>query len=433
MLRKTIEQCDAMIHIVGEYYGWEPSERKVDEPRRSYTQMEYEAARELGIPVFLFLCKDNFPFHQHAPEDPEKRALQKRYREELAKSNYLYTEVATPEELELKVVEALSIFLQERNSKTKRPLSTLAILGIVATAVVLSGLLDFGVINALRKDPAAATKTPAAPAAAAGATQPAPMKFVKPPAGWKGPVAGVSWVIPDSEIVLLPIAPGTFKMGSPASEEGRDPDEKLHQVTISRYFWMGKFEVTQEQWTSLMGSNPSVFKDSGKDAPVDSVSWHDAMAFCKKLNEREAAAGRLPAGYSYTLPTDAEWEYAARAGTSTAFGGTSEKVKLGDIAWYWENSKHRTHPAGQKKPNAWGLHDMHGNVFEWCSDWVENYSAANTTDPVGQTAGSHRVVRGGSWEEPSRCCRSAFRDWKAPGDRYWFLGFRVVLRPIIGE
>ena len=240
-----------------------------------------------------------------------------------------------------------------------------------------------------------------------------------------GPDEGQAWTIPDLGLELVPISTGEFIMGSSASESGRSPDEGPQtRVTITRAFWLGKTEVTQGQWEALMGRNPSNFK--GADRPVEQVSWNDAMEFCRKLTEREHLAGRLPEGFEYTLPTEAQWEYACRAGTTGEYGGGGN---LGDMGWYSQNSGNTTHPVGQKQANAWGLYDMHGNVWEWCLDWYGNYPSGSVRDPMGTASGSRRVGRGGSWDYGSLNCRSTVRVGHDPGDRYFDLGFRLALSP----
>ena len=208
---------------------------------------------------------------------------------------------------------------------------------------------------------------------------------------------------------------GSFLMGSPSYEEGRDSDERQHEVRISQGFWMGKYEVTQADWESVMGSNPSHFDACGPRCPVETVSWNDVQEFIRRLNERET--GR---GYRYRLPTEAEWEYAARAGTTEVRHG-----ELGEIAWYYENSGDRTHPVGQKRANAWGLHDMLGNVWEWTGDWYGWYPSGSVTDPQGPSTESARVARGGGWGDRARSVRSAYRGY-SPGYRRNIIGFRLV-------
>ena len=223
---------------------------------------------------------------------------------------------------------------------------------------------------------------------------------------------------------LVWIAPGTFKMGAPSSEDGSNEWERPQTVvTISKGFWLGKNPVTQGQYQAVMGDNPSRYVKAGLDAPVEMVSWHDAMKFCHRLTKQEQAAGHLPQGYAYTLPTEAQWEYACRAGTTGARYGN-----LDDIAWYAGNSGNSTHPVGQKKPNAFGLYDMTGNVSQWCSDWYfEKLPGGNVTDPVGPDAGSYRVLRGGSWGSLARYCRAASRFRGGASDRY-YVGLRAALR-----
>ena len=218
-------------------------------------------------------------------------------------------------------------------------------------------------------------------------------------------------------IDMIWIAPGTFSMGS---ADGESDERPVRTVRLSNGFWLGKTEVTQAQWEALMGKNPSNFK--GPDRPVENVSWDDAVGYCRKLTEREHSAGRLPAGYEYALPTEAQWEYACRAGTTGDYSGELEAM-----GWYGQNSGSATHPVGKKQPNAWGLYDMHGNVWEWCRDWKGDYPGGLTTDPTGPSSGSSRVFRGGSWNYSARFCRSAERSGIEPGYSFNFVGLRVAL------
>jgi len=216
---------------------------------------------------------------------------------------------------------------------------------------------------------------------------------------------------------LIWIAPGTFQMGS---TDGNDDERPVTRVTLSRGFWLGKTEVTQAQWQEVMGNNPSTFQ--GATRPVEHVSWDEAMQFCERLSERERAAGRLPEGYGYTLPTEAQWEYACRAGTTGRYAGD-----LDAMGWYSANSGSQTQPVARKQANAWGLHDMHGNVWEWCLDRHGNYPGGSVTDPSGASSGSGRVFRGGCFFDSAVLCRSAGRLWNVPGGRFRFLGFRLAL------
>ena len=235
------------------------------------------------------------------------------------------------------------------------------------------------------------------------------------------------------DLDMIWIEPGTFIMGSPTDELGRFNDETQHEVTLTQGYWLGKYEVTQAQYRAVMKTNPSEF--IGADLPVDTVSWFDAMEFCAKLTASEKAAGRLPEGYEYTLPTEAQWEYACRAGTTTALNSgknlsdAKECPEMDEVGWYVGNSDETTHPAGQKQANAWGLYDMHGNVWEWCSDWKGDYPTSAVTDPTGPGTGSYRVVRGGSWYNIASSCRSAFRVSEAPSSSNSLCGFRVALAP----
>jgi len=205
------------------------------------------------------------------------------------------------------------------------------------------------------------------------------------------------------EMVYCP--PGEFMMGSPTTEEGRYEDETQHRVRLTNGFWMGKYPVTQAQWKSVMGNNPSRYK--GDDHPVERVSWEECQEFIKNVNIQLNCDARLP--------TEAEWEYACRAGTTGAYGGTGN---LNDMGWYCDNdSGHETHPVGQKMPNAWGLYDMHGNLWEWCNDWYDDYPSSSVTDPQGPATGDNRILRGGSRCILARLCRSAQRNSNLPAYR----------------
>ncbi|MSU46260.1 MAG: formylglycine-generating enzyme family protein [Lacunisphaera sp.] len=195
------------------------------------------------------------------------------------------------------------------------------------------------------------------------------------------------------------------------------------QVRISKGFWLGRTEVTQAQWRAVMGSIPSNFQ--GDDRPVEQVSWNDAIEFCRKLTERERAAGRIPYDLTYTLPTEAQWEYACRAGTTGDYAGN-----LDVMAWYSANGGNTTHPVGQGQANAWGLHDMHGNVWEWCLDWHGKYPGRSVTDPAGAPSGSNRVHRAGGWWTDAEWCRSAFRNFDSPDKHLNYLGFRLALSSV---
>jgi formylglycine-generating enzyme required for sulfatase activity len=216
-------------------------------------------------------------------------------------------------------------------------------------------------------------------------------------------------------------------MGSPEGEEDRRDDEHQHKVTISKPFCMQTTVVTQGQWKAVMGTEPwkgESFVKEGPNYPATYISWHDAVAYCKKLSEKESK--------TYRLPTEAEWEYACRAGTQTRWSfGNDEKV-LGDYAWCYKNANDNgeafAHQVGQKKSNAFGLYDMHGNVWEWCHDYYaeDYYKQSPEQDPTGPVTGSFRVLRGGSWYDHARYARSAYRTSGYTGRRHGNYGFRLV-------
>ncbi len=277
------------------------------------------------------------------------------------------------------------------------------------------------------QEPKAVNPSAQAPAPSVGArpqgTQPGatPGTLEKP----RGAEEGHPWTVPDLNLEMVYVHPGGFTLGSPDSEKGRYKNESPQtQVTLTKGYWLGKTAVTQGQWEALMTDNPSNVK--GADRPVDRVTWDDATEFCRKLTERERAAGRLTDGYVYALPTEAQWEYACRAGTTGPYAGAGN---LDNLGWYSLNSGGTTHPVGQKQPNAWGLYDMHGNVGQWCRDWYGDYPGGSATDPAGPATGSFRVDRGGSCSLPARFCRSAFRRRIEPGSRENNLGFRLALAP----
>ncbi len=223
---------------------------------------------------------------------------------------------------------------------------------------------------------------------------------------------------------LVPIPAGAFTMGSPEEEVGRHPNERQHKVTISEPYYLGQFEVTQEEYEKVTGSNPSSIQ--GARHPVETLGWEDAVSFCNKLSElpEEKAARR-----EYRLPTEAEWEYASRAGSETPYSFGESVKPLHEHAWFAENSQNQHHPAGEKKPNRWGLYDMHGNVCEWCDDWYsDNYPSGAAKDPQGPVRGTARVIRGGSWVVANETYfRSAKRATYVPTDRSVILGFRIAL------
>lgn len=216
------------------------------------------------------------------------------------------------------------------------------------------------------------------------------------------------------------IQPGSFVMGSPETEEGRFPDEVQHTVTLTRGFWISDHETTQEEYESVMGFNPSFHQ--GPQFPVEQVRWGDAAEYCRRLTERERAAGRISALQRFRMPTEAEWEYVARAGTTGPRHGD-----LDAIAWWAGNAPSETTTVRQKAPNAWGVYDMIGNAWEWVGDWFADYPVGPATDPEGPASGSDRVTRGGSWGYPIHYCRSAVRSHMNLVESFTNLSFRTVL------
>ena len=252
------------------------------------------------------------------------------------------------------------------------------------------------------------------------------------------PKEGNAFMVSGLSLQMLWCPPGAFHMGSPENEKSRDFDEVLREVTLTHGFWLGKHEVTQGQWEKVMGTNPSHFK--GSQLPVEKVSWDEANAFCEKLTEHERTAGRLRKDQAYQLPTEAQWEYACRAGTKTAwsFGdspsGLSKYVNFSDkksnlqgADKEYDDGFEFTAPVASYSANAWGFHEMHGNVFEWCKDWYGKHTPVAVHNPVGPSIGKERIFRGGSWALPSVFTRSARRDKNQPILKSGFLGFRLCL------
>jgi formylglycine-generating enzyme required for sulfatase activity len=249
-----------------------------------------------------------------------------------------------------------------------------------------------------------------------------------------------SFTIDELGMTFIRIPADTFIMGSLETELGRYDNENRHGVTLTQAFYMQTTEVTQGQWQTIMGGNPSRFRNCGLNCPVETVSWNDVQEFLTRLNAQRDN------GYEYCLPTEAQWEYAARAGSDAAFceGDITEPEGndpiLNTLGWYVENSDAGyngcqelddgrcigTHPVGGKNPNAWGLFDMHGNVWEWCSDWYGGYTSGSVTDPQGPSSGDDQVLRGGCSSSLVRDCRSAFRYRHAPSFRYSSGGFRLA-------
>ena len=199
-------------------------------------------------------------------------------------------------------------------------------------------------------------------------------------------------------------------------------------VTITRDFWIGKYEVTQGEFTAVAGKNPSHFT-ADSNRPVEKVTFFDASNYCAMITQRERQAGHLPDGFEYRLPSEAEWEYACRAGSTNLFAFGDDASAADQYAWTAENCDATTHPVGQKSPNAWGLYDMHGNVWEWCSDWFEPYPAAPLSDPVGPATSKYKVFKGGGWNQDAPYARASSRFMMSPSNGIHFVGFRLALGP----
>lgn len=281
--------------------------------------------------------------------------------------------------------------------------------------------------------------------------------------GAETPRPGAPWTVPQLALEMAWIPPGTFRLGSAESEAGHEPDERAVEVTLGSGFWLGRTEVTVAQWREFVAATGFAGKDAGRglhvrssrgwqltpgldwrdpgfpqsdEHPVVGVSWEDAAAFAAWLTTREQSAGRLPEGWAYGLPSEAQWEYACRAGTRTAysFGDTlaPEQANFGaggrDGRYPEGTRRVASHPA-----NAWGLHDMHGNVWEWCADAHGPYPEGPLRDPPPAAGGTHKVKRGGSWIGAGENCRSANRNRDQPGHRSFIIGFRVALRKNAGR
>lgn len=286
------------------------------------------------------------------------------------------------------------------------------------------------------------------------------------------PFDGVPFAIAELGLELRPVPAGSFRMGSPGGEPGRTgAEEPATTVTLSRPFWLGRTPVTHAQWRAVMGTdlaaqaqkavpgNPDIagfLAGSDENVAMHLVTWSEAVAFCEKLNERARAEDSLPAGYEFSLPTEAQWEYACRAGTTGAtyadsvqLPGRLGSADLEEIAWFAGNSSagyagpawdtENGGPAGPRRvglkaPNAWGFYDMLGNVYQWCRDYsATSLPGGQVTDPTGPMSGADRIVRGGCWHSPPAFCRAAYRAWSSPEGRSQYIGFRLALTPKPGR
>jgi formylglycine-generating enzyme required for sulfatase activity len=248
----------------------------------------------------------------------------------------------------------------------------------------------------------------------------------------EGGRSNFSIIVRDVAIDLVWIEPGTFWMGSPAEEPRRGNNEQRHRVTLTRGFWLGRYPVTQEQFVAV--TQEKARRPMCPKCPVEFVTWYDAIAFTEGLTSLVQQYAKSPPGFRFRLPTEAEWEYACRAGTESAFNDGSDCTKSEDLdtaldglGWYRKNADFQTHPVGAKLPNAWGLYDMHGNLWEWCSDGYRSYSSGSQIDPVGSTDDEGmRMVRGGTFCFADRYCRSASRFREAADHPSLLVGFRLA-------
>lgn len=245
------------------------------------------------------------------------------------------------------------------------------------------------------------------------------------PIGESQPVVGKVWTVPDLGIVLVPISPGAFSMGL-AEGDGQEHAGSLnHQVVLTHPFWMARTELTRRESERIQGVDASDPSDA--ELPVTSITWQEASNLCVALTKRERLAGRVPRGYEYRLPTEAEWEYCCRAGTEGAYSFGEDADQLREYGWFMDNSRKQVHPVASKRPNAWGLYDMHGNAAEWCLDWIGPYPTGSAVDPVGVESGQLRVLRGGSALLKPYECGSAWRSGCFPANKSKFWGVRIVL------
>ena len=373
--------------------------------------------------------------------EEERRLRKERRREEKEKkvrSNREAKEQARKERARLKQEKA------ERRGKSS------PVVKFIVTVLLLSGLgaycwLLYQGVSTPRKT----TRSPATTASGRTSTKPSTKKPVQTPRRTGGTrverarKAGDTLTVDLGGGVKLDLVwcpAGEFMMGSPSTEEDRDDDERQHRVRLTKGFWLGKYEVTQEQWERVMGSNPSRFK--GARNPVEQVSWEGCQRFVEELNKRVQRTEDGGRKAVFRLPTEAEWEYACRAGTSMRFSFGDSDADLWRYGNYcdrantsgysWQDKTHndghdKTAPMGSFRPNAWGLHDMHGNVWEWCQDWYGSYPTGTVTDPAGPGSGSSRVFRGGCWFTLARSCRSAVRSMLSPDIRDFILGLRLAM------
>jgi formylglycine-generating enzyme required for sulfatase activity len=246
---------------------------------------------------------------------------------------------------------------------------------------------------------------------------------------WLGPTGCERKPAAGANVVTAPPKPALVPLTNMVAIKAGTFMRIKFPVTITRDFWIGKYEVTQGEFAAVMGRNPSHFTGD-TNRPVEKATFLDASQFCLLTTQREREAGRLPADYEYRLPYEAEWEYACRAGSTNLYSFGDDAKAGSQFAWVGENSDAQTHPVGQKLPNSWGLHDMHGNVWEWCLDWFAPYPAAPLTDPTGPATSKYKLFKGGGWNQEIEYARSANRFMMSPSNGIHFVGFRMALGQI---
>jgi formylglycine-generating enzyme required for sulfatase activity len=377
-IRSAVDQCGVLLAVIGPHWAGEATApRRIDDPR-DFVRIEIESALEQNLPVVPILI-DRARMPGEADLPPSLAPLAYRNAIEVDQGRDFHHHVD-------RLIRGIEYHLRAASSTSHVPAPEPA--------------------PPLRKS------QPASP---------------QPTREWTNSIG----------IKLALIPAGTFQMGSTGADKDAEYAEKpQHEVRITQPFYLGVHEVTQGQYQTVMGQNPSGFKGSD-NLPVEEVSWLDAVRFCNKLSEREGLnpyyriegdAVTIAGGDGYRLPTEAEWEYACRAGTTTRFSFGDDEKALGQYAWYLANSSFQTHPVGEKPPNAFGLYDMHGNVWEWCWDGYDTnyYERSPGKDPPGPGTAAHRVIRGGGWDDDPQFARSAYRFRDSPGYRSFYLGFRLA-------
>jgi formylglycine-generating enzyme required for sulfatase activity len=404
-IRDLIEQSDIYLLIIGSRCGsLKPPEKKV-----SYTEWEFDIAMERYREGKLYVFCEILENPQPSDETDEKREKLNVFRKKVRNQGMVQFWNDTDKHLDTNVLHSLVEF-RDRLSRDYPE-----IVGWVRGDQLQGGNDLNDVKNQLTQERERREATEHKLAETEKAHKEIERELEEARRKSKG--SGVE-VLPYS-LEFIQISGGEFMMGSPDDDEDASDWEKpQHKVIISQSFYLGKYPVTQKQWWTVMGNNPSYF--SGDDNPVENVSWYDIQEFIKRLNEKKEGAGK------YRLPTEAEWEYACRAGTTTKYSFGDDEKLLERYAWYDKNSEGKTHPVGGKAPNPWGLYDMHGNVDEWVADWYGEYPKGEATDPTGPESGSARAFRGGSWRLEAQNARSANRGWYVPVLRPALLGFRLA-------